>query len=547
MENIIINLLSLIIIAILTFRKGFLNGPLEKFEESVHLSWSDALFHGKLPYRDYYINYGFLYTLHFFIAYKIFGKTLKTHRMVIAVGHYLSVVIAYGLGTYFIESNIGRLLLAVTLPIFSLDQRYLTCWGGFRFGAGLLSILALFLGFYYDSNLFFLISGILTGLTVFFSQDEAVSVILAMIGIIIYNGIIQVLGVGNPISLYSISLVIIGGSLVVIPIIIVFLYKGVFGKFYHDAFIGIKNMGKWRGGYTFFLNPYKYAGSNINFVNLFFNEAIFYYASMLLVFVILIHTIFGVFTQNILISSSSYLLIVLFLVSKLFSSIRVVDGPQFKTALPSFVIISLSILFTTEINFIFSIVMFIFFISFITHHNFKYLKRYYWSLRKKSFIMKDYSGVLIPDKMANIMIETENKLRELTTLEDEILAIPYDASPIFFADRKFYGRHSIAMVFKLFEDDYSEFIENLNINPPKYILFSGDAPDLLSGQMYNRNHLKEVYEIIENRYEILHSVSIPNISKDEMNDIRQAWPGCWFWFNKNKELVKMEIMKLIEE
>lgn len=118
------DLFLLLLMAILTLRPRFLDGPLEKFEEAVHLGWVQGIYSGKKPYRDYYINYGPLYTYHFYLLHKLFGKSLRTHRLAMGVGNYLSLVSAYFCGMTLTDALLPRLAMAVALPLICIDRSF---------------------------------------------------------------------------------------------------------------------------------------------------------------------------------------------------------------------------------------------------------------------------------------------------------------------------------------------------------------------------------------------------------------------------------------
>lgn len=525
--------LALLVMAVLVLRPRFLDGPLQKYEESVHLSWTQGMLRGKLPYRDYYINYGPLYTLHFALADRLLGRTLRTHRLVFAWGHLLSVWMAYGLGTVVLPASWPRLLLALLLPFLCVDPMYLTCWGGLRFGSGLL-VLALVMGAAGTGSMpAFALAGGALAVLVFFSQDEAVAVGM---GCALWWGWEVLVGAGRGgtgLPPGSVMSFVLGSATVGVLAFAGLWGSGLLRAWFHDAVLGVLNMGRWRGGHSSRPRPMagkRGLGETVR--ALWTQEAHFYWA--LLAIATLLLLVISASSSQAPPGSSMGLswlrLLACFGLAHLWSGIRVAMGPQFKTVLPAFVILLVRFLADSACGSWVRTGLLVLTLVLVASCGYvPFLVTQRRALAQKTIPMARFSGVSMPRPMAEMLERLREGILELSGPMDEILFLPFDASSAFFADRLFYGRHSVCMTTTLFEDDREGLLAALKTRPPALVVYEPEAPDLLPGQMSTRAHLGEVIDFIQEGWEVARTIEPPPASPQLLGDIWRAWPDSWFW------------------
>ncbi len=519
------------VMAVLVYRPGYLDGPPDKYEEAIHLSWTHALWKGKLPYRDYYINYGVFYTLLMAWAYAAFGKSLRTHRQAMATGHFVSVVLAYALGSMFVTDWLGRIVLAALLPTLCVCQRYLVSWGGSRMAGGLLVSLVLCAAVLDGSSWMCFWAGGLLGALVFFSQDEALSVLIGAVAWAVlaawavpgWDGTVAVGALFVPFCL--------GLSLAMGLAVALLLRFRLFGTYVHDAILGVVNMGRWRGGLTL-----PRLGGNWRAIlenpGLLLTPTAHFWAAMAVILLL------GAALAAMLVAgrpdlrpADTVLVYVFFFgLGHLVTGIRVHTGPQFKSALPAFVILLAYFVGNASLPWPLRLLGGLLGLYLAASSGYAQYLAVHFSPRLVAALGPEpYSGVAMPRPVVRVLRQVEEKVRRLTRPGDEILCLPYDGSSSFFTDRSFYGRHSIGITVTLFDDDPARLVRDLVENPPALVVYEPTAPDLLPTFPW-REHLKDVLRILNERYVVVDAVKPVPCSPDESAAIRQLWPWGSLWF-----------------
>ncbi len=518
----------LLFMAVLTLRPWFLDGPLEKYEESVHLSWVQGIFSGKRPYRDYYINYGPLYTYHFYWFHCLLEKSLRTHRLVMAVGNYLSLVVAYSLGTFVLSEGWPRLILAMLLPLVVVDQKALTCWGGFRVGSGLLACIPLILALSSGSLWLYALAGVLAVLALLYSFDEGCT---ALATFPLALGALLVLS-DTPFSdlMHSLLWYTAGAAIPAFSFFVWLLKNNAVRAYFQDTVLGVLRMNSWRGGSVYLPKPFLYAQGMKGRVQALFSEDCFFYwsiaFSLIVVFLTGRNLLSHQQTNNP--AETATLILLLFGVLHLATSWRLANGPQFKTFLPVLIVLGCAAIYDLGLEPAGVALSILLTMMALSSGNIRF---WYCHYRGRIFYplqLDYYSGVRMPAPMTDFLAKLEAAIRKHAK-DDEVLFVPYDASMSFFADVHFYSRNSIVIGEKLFPVSYQNLLKKIDISPPKLIIFEPDAPDLLP-RLSSRSELEFIYSIIGNAYS--YDQTIYPEKKDHHFRERSVtlWPGSWFWF-----------------
>ena len=127
----------------LAYEPNFAHGFIDYFESGQYLSVINAIFHGKLPYKDLFVLFG---PLHYWVpalAMLFFGKSIVVLRGFFLFGDVASLLVLYCLCRLFIRNRFFSTAAALLIVIEAHHPFWCTRWGGIRFAFGYLSLLSL--------------------------------------------------------------------------------------------------------------------------------------------------------------------------------------------------------------------------------------------------------------------------------------------------------------------------------------------------------------------------------------------------------------------
>lgn len=160
-----------VLILALAIDPNFRHGPINFFECGQYLSYVNGLFHGKIPARDFIVLFGPLQVYIIALAMLIFGKTLAVLRT------YLYIVYLSGfLAAYFLGRQVcGTRIFAYLIPLLCLWEAahpyWATRWDFGRAALGMFILLMLVIFSKKEDRKILFVSGLLTGIAIFYSID----------------------------------------------------------------------------------------------------------------------------------------------------------------------------------------------------------------------------------------------------------------------------------------------------------------------------------------------------------------------------------------
>ncbi len=134
-------LIAAVFIAVITFQPYFLHGKINLFELGIYLPNIDALFSGKVPYRDFFYLRGpfELYVPAGLMA--VFGKEISVLMAYFYGGTVLTILLFAWIGKNLYRTRWIFFLMVAVLVARTFPRVVFTYWGGWRFALGALAIL----------------------------------------------------------------------------------------------------------------------------------------------------------------------------------------------------------------------------------------------------------------------------------------------------------------------------------------------------------------------------------------------------------------------
>lgn len=148
---------------------GYING----LDEGTFMAIAQALFSGKLLYKDVWFQYGPLLALPLKAAVTLFPPTLLSLRLCIWVANVLGLICIYLVILKWIPSLPLRLMGALAMWVIPLAAHTTTIPMAFRYGPPFLSLL-----FWTDRRWDRFLAGFVAGVSFFLSQEVATAVIV---------------------------------------------------------------------------------------------------------------------------------------------------------------------------------------------------------------------------------------------------------------------------------------------------------------------------------------------------------------------------------
>lgn len=533
-----------LIIFLCAFEPNFIHGFIDHLEAGQYLSVINEIFYGKVPIRDIFTLFGPLHIYLPALVMLLFGKSLGVLRAYFHFGTIFSLIIAYLLGKSICRSRFFSYLFAFLLVLEVNHPFWSSRWGGMRMGLGLLTLLFLVSFIKNRMKTWLLLAGILSSFSLLYSMEIGIfSFIVSVVAIIfvsfgekkhrIFRG-------------FKMFLLYLGGTLfIVTPFFIYFFIKGALRSYFVTSFIILPryHLKVWGQPIPNFIP------SNLNSSNFLYWLLSAHFKMFLPIFIyiaailyITFNLVKGIKTNRLIIISILTIYGLLLYVS----SFRVLQGPQFQTALPPLLILECLFL---ENCFLYckklflqrshrsniKKIMIIFFLTSILFVSSIYLlfseKRYYFSLKgwflcqmHKQKLMPMYSmptiiskiplfpleierakGIMVPKDQKEEIEGVTNFIIKNTEQNEPIFTFPEHGIYNFFADRPVVGRFPIAGFAWTTKEYQSELLKSIKEAKPRYVIFGKRLSNLAMSIGRKEEVLPEISEFIRENYILVKS------------------------------------------
>ncbi|HOD12345.1 MAG TPA: hypothetical protein PKO44_04555 [Candidatus Omnitrophota bacterium] len=215
--------------ALITFQPFFLHGEVIMMETGIHLPALSALFHGAVPYRDFFYLRGPLELYVPAALMMLFGKNMALLPVFYYAGTILTLFVCV-----LVARNLYRVRFVLYLAIVVLIARTFprvsyNYWGGMRYALGLLSVFFAIIYFKKPRARWIFLAGVLSALSFLTTIEAGLSASLAIIAAFIFAMAFKVLErkeLMRPFGCY-----VLGGLTVIVPVAVYFYLSGALVPF----------------------------------------------------------------------------------------------------------------------------------------------------------------------------------------------------------------------------------------------------------------------------------------------------------------------------
>jgi hypothetical protein len=327
-----------VIILFSLFSMIYKEGVLYYSEEGAHLASIAMIMDGKIPYKDFFSQYGLTNDAIPLLFMQITAMTVENFRLYYHVTSILSVVFSYYLSITILRTRWLTLLCLAVLIAETFDPFWSSRWGGMRSGLGLLSLTFLYNFMRSDSKIIWLfLSGLVQGFLLTFSVEigcaSVLSSFLCFALLTVYNSKQE--SIAPPfkcISVFSLSVAIF-----TIPSIIFLIYHDALYKMCYLQFFSMpKHILSHQLPFTDIFPQSFLVKSTFKWLGSYHSKYLLPFFVHLLWFSIMVHRYYSkIFTRNdaIIYSINVYGAILLVF------SMRGIEGPQFNAAISPSIIL----------------------------------------------------------------------------------------------------------------------------------------------------------------------------------------------------------------
>jgi hypothetical protein len=223
---------------LLMYRPHFADAGFNYAEEGLYLGNIYAIFQGKIPYRDIFMQFGPLNDYLPALALKLFGPTIYTLRAYFFLAAIFTVLASWLLARKCLRTRPFLYVTAFVLVYEVFSPKWALYWGGLRHVSGLLVVLAM-LKFMESARprLWLFLAGVLCGLSLLTSIEVGLFATAAS------GLLLMVLAWHRGLSLRDFLgqlLPLVGGwALVMIPMLAYFLAHGALQEYLRIAFYDV--------------------------------------------------------------------------------------------------------------------------------------------------------------------------------------------------------------------------------------------------------------------------------------------------------------------
>jgi len=227
-------------VVLITFQPFFLHGEVIMMETGIHLPALNALFHGAMPYRDFFYLRGPLELYVPAAMMLLFGKNM----IMLPIFYYLGTI-ATLLICVLIAKNLyrTRLILYLAIPVLvarTFPRISYNYWGGMRYALAILAVLLAIIYFRKEKARWIFLSGIATAFSFLTTAESGVSASFAVMGAIAFSYIFSI--EERKRSLKALGIYVAGILLFVVPVIAYFHAAGALMPFFEDMRVVIMDL-----------------------------------------------------------------------------------------------------------------------------------------------------------------------------------------------------------------------------------------------------------------------------------------------------------------
>src|SRR3989338_36616 len=132
-------LLSLFVVLV-TFQPFYIHHEIIMMETGIHLPALNALFHGAVPYRDFFVFRGPLELYVPAVVMLVLGKNSAVLPLFYYAGTVATLLVLAGIGKQLYRTRFIFYLMAVVLTARTFPRVSYYYWGGMRYALGALSV-----------------------------------------------------------------------------------------------------------------------------------------------------------------------------------------------------------------------------------------------------------------------------------------------------------------------------------------------------------------------------------------------------------------------
>ncbi len=505
------------IIFLLAFNVNSFHGVIDALESGQYLSCINAIFHGKVPYRDFIPPVGPLFIWILSAVLFLLGKTIYALRLYFLVATIVVYIILYFFGQSLYRWRISAYILPIIALVETFNPFWASRWAGYsRMGAGLFGLFLQVLYIKKKKPLYLFFSGAAAGFALLYGIDSGISLIvcgiLACFLITLYepNGHLK----GDVIKICRRGIIFCLGLVSVLaPFTIYMALNKAFLPYLEGTYLIMRyHIPAWQTQYPSFIESFKHYNSNL--WSFFISDEFRIYMPRLFYFFVIIYIIYAFKNKKAITESMVMLLITVYGILSYKSGCRVVRDTQFDAGLIPLLLLlvyfmekSFLFLSSNSRNFIkwdrlktvwfgalVAILGFAFSSAYITASH----KRVYYSWsnwlkyqKQKDKIIPVYTFLkrkddvpLVASSLERIgsILVNEDEARQVeavteyiknNTLRDEpIFTFPEHGLYNFLADRPAVTRFYIAVYAHTANKWKKELLFDLRDNPPRYVIYS---------------------------------------------------------------------------
>lgn len=521
-----------ILMFLILYDANFMHGFIDYFEAGKELACLNEMYHGKLLYKDTIPYFGPLTTYLQMFSMFLFGKSIAVLRGFFYFGTIFTLIVGYFIALKLCQRKIFAYTAALFLIVESYHPFWATCWGGFRFGFGLLAILCLISFLRREKIIWVFFAGIFTSIAFLVTLDVGVLCCVS-IGLTLFFYTLYSYLRNKRVSLKFLIIYVLGQLIVLIPFVIYFAFTQSLLPYVNTILTIATNHGKvWSGGQG---SPdFRELTRLTHVYTMGFKQVI----PILLYLYLGIHLTYRMFKKTMFWRDYGVMCLSIYGLLVYITSLRALLGPQFQMALQPFTILWFILLDEAfwrvgilrkhkisksyGVKYITVVVLFMFMISYPICSE----KRFYGDLKNwssyqkyKKYVMPMYIGVMFLSRIqssilninrakglrvpSNEAVEIEgvtNYIISVTKPGECVFAFPEHSIYNFLADRPCIDRFSIPGFAWTTPEWREELLADLKKVNPTYIIYGTKLSNMAMCINREEELLPDVITYIHSHY-----------------------------------------------
>ena len=176
----------------MTFRPDYLHDELNLFELSLYLPGINAIFHGQVPFRDFFHLRGPLELYIPALMMSLFGKNIAVLSTYFYVGTVLGLIICVFIAAQLYHRRLFLYLMVPILIARTFPRVVFTFWGGLRFTWGLLALFFVIRFLKKEKRIWIFLAGIASALGFLTSVEIGLCSVVGFLAAMIVSFILKV-------------------------------------------------------------------------------------------------------------------------------------------------------------------------------------------------------------------------------------------------------------------------------------------------------------------------------------------------------------------